>query len=741
MKRYHENQSAPWLSAKIHYVMMTVVCVAVLFCQPAAAAPLRWTAGQNGAAAAASWPAVKQQSMSSNDSAHVLQSALPNPGRIQSGTGQKNGGLKPPAIVSRRAASVLGQPVNTNYRAIDFLNPNVGFVAVWSPDALLYTSNGGRTWSTINERHLTIERLFFITPQLGYALARTGHGTASFAQLSVIRTADGGQHWTVLTKVPWSQGSTSLYMHFFTAQQGVIFVGNVALTTQDGGQTWNRINFGQRGFTPTAIDFANARDGLAAGLRGAAGQQQSTGGNQQSLVLRTTDGGLRWSVVWNRESPYAPSAVALRSAESGWLVMQSTSAAQAQLYHTGNGGRTWQCLQPNLLRTGNPSGVGKPAFASAKVGWIADSSGTQATFSGIGVTRDGGRSFQLVGARRGWRMSAVDLVSPSVGYALGGSVNSTGFVLRSTDGGRTFSQILPALQPVGNVSFLTPQVGFGIGLPSNPFAVLQTVDGGTDWRMVGSTPGVNQLYATFVFADAKNGWVIGQRTMGSQNLRILRTQNGGETWNFSGAVGGVATAAYPSYLRFFDSPQGGAPEGIMDRNAGVQDKLFVSGNGGSTWREDSVALIGPATVADSFVTPLRGYRGSTVQLYQSPGRRSHNALVLWSTTDGGVHWTRLFTESTTVSQIARVDFSSASHGTVLLYTPATGGDLLASLLVTSNAGKTWTDYSLPDAVPLQMPAAMSGARLDFVGSATGFMLAAGGLLKTVDGGAVWTWLP
>lgn len=734
MKRRHDHKKRLELSTQFRYVLLIVCCLAVLVYLSTTARNERQAGLFLGAAMTGAEP-LKQQPQSA--------SLFTLPGIGLGGTQQGSGepGLKPPLIVGRRTASILGHPVNTNYRALDFVNANVGFVAVWSPDALLFTANGGATWTTMEEHGLTIVRMSFVTPKLGYALARMGHGKASYSQLSVVRTTDGGIHWTVLTKVPWAQASASPYVHFFAARQGVVLVGNVCLTTTNGGQTWRRIHFGVPEFVPTAIAFADARDGLAAGIQGGAAAQPPTGGQQKSLVLRTTDGGMHWSVVWTRASSYVPSAVVAQSAASGWLVVRNTSAQQAQLYHTGDGGRTWQCLQPNLLRTATPNGIGEPAFVSANVGWIADAAGTQATRSGIGITRDGGRSFQLIGANRGWRMSAVDPVTPTVGYALGNSVNSTGFVLRSTNGGRTFAQILPALQPSGNVSFLNSAVAFGIGLPSDPYAVLQTTDGGNSWRMVGSAPGVNQLYATFVFANANDGWMVGQRTMGSPNLRILRTQNGGVTWSFSGVVGNVAADAYPGYLKFFDSPQGDSLTGIMDRNTGVGDKLFVTGDGGVTWREQSDALIGPATAADSFVTPLRGYLGSTVQLYQYPGRRSHNTVVLRSTVDGGVHWTRLFTEANTVSQIARVDFTSYSRGSVLLYTQAPDGTLLPSLLVTDTAGKTWTDFSLPDAATLQMPTAMSGARLDFADNATGFILTADGLLKTVDGGVVWTWLP
>lgn len=154
-----------------------------------------------------------------------------------------------------------------------------------------------------------------------------------------------------------------------------------------------------------------------------------------------------------------------------------------------------------------PSPVSGPIqFIDDQRGWMVDGGGQ------ILATIDGGRNWhvQLSGHAS---VTAIAILDSQLGWAV-----FDGGLLRTTDGGAhwdTWSN-----QALSSVQFITAKIGWGLAAAPQVTGVLvRSTDGGRTWSEV---PTPNQI-ESFSFADSSNGWAAG-------GISLLRTMNGGQTW-------------------------------------------------------------------------------------------------------------------------------------------------------------------------------------------------------------------
>ena len=237
--------------------------------------------------------------------------------------------------------------------------------------SLKRTTDGGREWKQMRPSSEDVVvfgkegqaylKPYFITPTRGWLEA--GSGTW--------QTEDGGMTWRLLFP-----GGSDLPV-FADDRHGWI---NVALgdlkeqsyTTQDGGKTWQTCG-AQRGYNRQTLDgkayFLTLR--LGWGITGRTVERQTIYG-----VARTTDGGCNWHQLWvsndNPDEWYDD--IYFIDEREGWLA----GKANGGLYHTTNGGKTWNDLP--LPYEG--SKVTHVYFGNHNEGWIIVNKldGSPATF-------------------------------------------------------------------------------------------------------------------------------------------------------------------------------------------------------------------------------------------------------------------------------------------------------------------------------------------------------------------------
>jgi photosystem II stability/assembly factor-like uncharacterized protein len=195
-------------------------------------------------------------------------------------------------------------------------------------------------------------------------------------------------------------------------------------------------------------------------------------------IAATTDGGRSWITQYS--GPASLNQVDFTDAAHGWAV------GQGVLLRTENGGATWTGLrEPSLSGACQP--VGSVHFVSPELGYAvaapaaAGSASSGSASSGSGGTGSGGSGSGGGG---------------SAGNSTGSSVSGTpgaqapaGHLLRTTDGGATWSALTAAPSGVQSACFGSAQDGYA-GASGR---IWRTTDAGKSWALAFTEPDASSL--------------------------------------------------------------------------------------------------------------------------------------------------------------------------------------------------------------------------------------------------------
>jgi photosystem II stability/assembly factor-like uncharacterized protein len=280
------------------------------------------------------------------------------------------------------------------------------------------------------------------------------------------------------------------------------------------------------------------------------------------------------------------------SADVGWVAGGKSGAGGGVVYHTTDGGMTWQ------LQTGDPQSsdgvIQELQFVDPTHGFaVQDTTGTTDSL----LSTSDGKTWAPSGTVPEHRY-ALWFINPTTGFV----ADPNRRVLRTVDGGKKWQPVWDcrikaeiggltreATCYVYGIHFPTATTGYALGgpLPENGGNVLaRTDDGGTTWNAWVILPGVSAQESSLRFVDANNGVLRGK------DGKMFRTADGGRTWM---AVTGQAQLK--SELSFAN-----AETGWM-----IYYKLMTyTSNSGRSWVSREINF--PTMVSDSIlVQPDRGY--------------------------------------------------------------------------------------------------------------------------------------
>jgi photosystem II stability/assembly factor-like uncharacterized protein len=287
---------------------------------------------------------------------------------------------------------------------------------------------------------------------------------ASGSEGTVLRTVDGGETWT-RKKVPGAEGVDFRDIEAFDAQTAVVMgIASPAriFRTADGGETWAEVyHDNASGIFLDGIDFSGPLDGWAVG--------DPIGG--RLFVLTTSDGGKTWVKPSSVRRPYAQKAEGLFAA--GGTCIEARSATEvrfcsggliSRIFHTTDGGRSWDIRDSPLLK-GQPSfGTYALAFRNERDGIAVggDYRDEPAAEKNAAFSMDGGLSWTVVNDRKpaGLRESVAFVPGAATAMAIAVGPTGSDFTL---DGGRSWTAI-PGPQGFHAVSFAADgTAGWAVG--------------------------------------------------------------------------------------------------------------------------------------------------------------------------------------------------------------------------------------------------------------------------------------
>jgi len=436
---------------------------------------------------------------------------------------------------------------------------------------VLVTTNGGLSW----QRRTTglHENLFSVA----FIDARRGWLAGSFGY--ILGTRDGGRTW----RVQKTTSSTPLYGIAFSDPLHGLAVGGggTVLRTADAGRTWQRASSGVTSQL-SAVRMASAK---AAWITGAGG-----------VVLATSDGGRTWQ---RGTLPVRGMAGALDLGLGGRLW---TAGVAGSVCCSLDAGRSWE-----RLTAGFTDSLHAVTSRGSEL-WVAGADGL--------LARSTGGTWQRVALQ-----STATVDDLSFGDADGWVVGQRGLVAHSTDGGRTWARVAtPATSDLSGVAASGPGHAWVTG---DRGTLMSTADGGSSWR---TSMIVAKDLRCVRFFDAAHGWAGGGSPYGEGHALVLRSDDGGTTWErVEAPIWGRVNA-----LTFVDTWRGwaAAEDWGADGDA-PQGTILATSDGGRTWapQATSPAVLTSISMDASGVGWAFGAAGAALT--------THDGGSTWQTVSSG----------------------------------------------------------------------------------------------------------
>lgn len=594
------------------------------------------------------------------------------------------------------------------------------------PVSILQTQDGGQSWF-VQER---IEAC-----PGGFHVCTTGRSAVAVGcePLQLLRTDDAGTTW-VRSDPPIELSSTvSNPISCSGASDFWIAVGSQAAYSDDGGQTWSEQALPVvEDVWVTTASFVSPDTGWAVGV----GLSAASG----TFVFRTDDGGASWvqQVHFERDtSGTLGQDVHFADDLHGVVITQRVLPPagppfgplprRSVVYVTDDGGASWTRREHQEL-------PGEPSFLSvAGIGLSSASSPAPTTSpapppsgarallsareSGLFRSDDFGISWrEILTLPAGQQIYGVTMIDADVAFAVGDS----GVILTTVDGGETWAtrhgpDDAPGFRRTRLVSprFFDRERGV-IGGQGSPEAVgvsmtpvlLFTTDGGLSWdsaEIAGLPDDPFGIYPKSIcvrpggMALAGHHYSVryasGGGVTGALRRMVLLSHDFGATW--TNIADGIDAPD-----NFFIRDVACASDTELWLLGGLQDEATLSAtpfalhssDAGETWREVAVPLptmmsLGRSVSGSGFVSSDDGW------VVAGP---MGDHLAVLATEDGGTGWREILVSEETVfanTRVVRLDSDRAIVATseqvgVLRQQPR--------VLLTEDAGATWTSVEFPD---------------------------------------------
>ncbi|MEX1185174.1 MAG: YCF48-related protein [Gemmatimonadaceae bacterium] len=176
------------------------------------------------------------------------------------------------------------------------------------------------------------------------------------------------------------------------------------------------------------------------------------------------------------------------------------------------------------------------------------------------------------------------------------------------------------------VEMLNHNVGWALGHGSPHTVLFRTADGGKSWERLTTFDGQISHLNDIGFADANNGWIVG-------SAHILRTTDGGESWSPVDTEKVTGTGYYVSAKELLVL----GPDAIVVGTDGQNRQIMRTLDGGITW--EAIGLVkdgGGGAASENTVTGLALAQGT--RIFATTGGHAYTKGRIYRSDDGGHSW-------------------------------------------------------------------------------------------------------
>jgi len=420
-------------------------------------------------------------------------------------------------------AQEVPDPLGLGLNEVYFINEDTGWIA-GDYQTIYATQNGGDTWIVQNSyvlpNHKCFQDIYFYDALNGMAV---GDGLITEYNIAMI-TDDGGNTWTPIT-VPGDEGLSKVYR----TDNGLWWIADNRCNlfkSNDNGTTWETIS-GMHGPFLDGMCFFN---------------------NDSAIIMKS---GGRFSITsdgwdtWNDVVYYfglSENAMDFYDYNHGIAIGWETETIS-----TENGGYDW------LKKNNEYYSIG---FFDELNGWIINGHPNKGNLL---HTTDGGITWNFV-----------ETPNTDEAWMIHFPTNETGFVycsdnqiIKTSNAGNNWSILYLQDSIGGRMHFINQDTGF---MCSYHGYFSKTFDGGETWSSTKINDSIN--FRTIFFLDSNEGWIAGNFGF------YAHTTDGGQSW-----LTGSVEAYNPTKIYFIDNLHG-----FITTSQGY---LYKTDDGGVTWDEMS----------------------------------------------------------------------------------------------------------------------------------------------------------
>jgi hypothetical protein len=307
----------------------------------------------------------------------------------------------------------------------------------------------------------------------------------------------------------------------------------------------------------------------------------------------------------------------------------------------------------------------------------------------------------------------------TAGYAESGAA-----LLTSRDGGASWGQAWPLATPTDGLDAISRTTAFGYGAQGSDSSILETTNSGRTWNVVGSLP--TQVLALDM-DSAQVGFAAAATSGAAQTFGLYRTRDGGRSWTLVGA--GFPLRGW-EVLGLWLTPAGNGAWAVNGNETGGGLRrptgFFAATDGGQRWQGEGALAHGyNLGAAATFAPTSKGVWLGLAEVNQ--GRESE----LKMSRDLGRRWS-----SVGGAPSHLVTLWISDRGALAGATMDSGASAQLTLYRAPSAGEHWTRDAARSTV-VEDAYAGAAAVVSLAGPSTAWLLAAGTVWETVDGGASW----